>query len=201
MGTKNKTWKWTDEQKANLSKKCKESRCNNPLSKKEKQKKMEVYWTPKKKKEHSAKMAEAVKRNPDSYSKYNVSGRAKMYDVMSTSGLTKVKGTWELTVANILNEAGIKWTNDIKPYPYFFNDKWHLYFPDFYLIDYDIVVEVKGYKTDRDTAKWDSVQDKTFKVIDKDNLAGIEKGCLTWLITKRSAVSTAAPATKQCRLV
>lgn len=119
-------------------------------------------------------MRQIVKDNVDSYSKNNVSGRVKMYEVMSTTGLTKVKGTWELTVANYFNKENIKWTNNIVPYNYFWNEAWHLYFPDFYLIDSDIVVEVKGFETDRDTCKWKSVIDKKFIVIKKEELKQLD---------------------------
>lgn len=34
------------------------------------------------------------------------------------------------------------------------NNGWHLYFPDFYLPDYNLYVEVKGYETERDRCKW-----------------------------------------------
>ena len=35
----------------------------------------------------------------------------------------------------------------------------HIYFPDFYLPDFDYYIEVKGYQRDRDLYKW--------KVVDK----------------------------------
>jgi hypothetical protein len=42
----------------------------------------------------------------------------------------------------------------VNPQPYYWNGKWHLYFPDFFLPDHNAYIEVKGYQTDRDDAKW-----------------------------------------------
>lgn len=115
-------------------------------------------------------MQKIVKSNIDSYSKNNVSGRVKMYKVESSTGITKVKGTWELQVANWLNEKNIKWTNNFSPYSYYWNNSWHLYFPDFLLLDNDAVIEVKGYETERDRLKWQAVIDRKFIVIKKKDL-------------------------------
>lgn len=111
------------------------------------------FANPENRKKHSDIMLEAVKKHPDSYSASNVSGRVKSYEV----GEFTVKGTWELEVANYLNANGIKWTNIIEPIPYDWNGKVHSYFPDFYLTDFDVYIEVKGYQRDRDLAKWKSL--------------------------------------------
>jgi len=89
-------------------------------------------------------------------------------------GSDKVKGKWELRVTEFLNRNNIKWTNSIHPFNYFWKEKWHLYFPDFYLIDLDKFIEVKGYKTDRDVEKWKSV-DKELIIIDKSNLDNLKE--------------------------
>lgn len=116
------------------------------------------YWTPERRAEQSVRMKQIVLQNPDSYSKSNVSGRVKMYDIHDTNGPTKVKGTWELQVAQTLNTHNVRWTNTITPIPYMWNNTWHMYFPDFLLLDTGILIEVKGYETERDAAKWKSVQ-------------------------------------------
>lgn len=134
------------------------------------------YWSDNlHRQKHSALMHEIVKNNPDSYSSSNVSGRVKMYEVMSSTGLTKVKGKWELRIANWLNENNIKWTNNIEPYKYFWNNSWHLYFPDFLLLNNDTIIEVKGYETDRDKAKWKSVIDRKFLIIKEHEMKILEK--------------------------
>lgn len=131
-------------------------------------------WTEEERRKKSNRMLQAVLDNPDSYSKNNVSGRVKVYEVNSSAGITKVKGKWELKVAEFLNINKIKWTNNITPFSYFWNEKWHLYFPDFYLIDSDKFIEVKGYRTDRDLEKWKSVN-KELIIIDKSNIDNLRE--------------------------
>jgi hypothetical protein len=51
----------------------------------------------------SIRMKRAVQEHPESYSYDNVAGRVKLFDVQSSDGLTKVRGSWEYKVANHLN--------------------------------------------------------------------------------------------------
>lgn len=151
---------WTPEEKLNTQNR---SRTTNL-----------IYWTAEKRQEQSIRMQQVVLENKDSYSKNNVSGRVKTYEIMSSAGLTKVKGKWELAFAEWLNNSNIIWTNNISPYRYKWNNSWHLYFPDFYLEELGIIVEIKGFQTDRDLCKWASVTDKEFKVIRKNDLGNFE---------------------------
>lgn len=176
--------KWTEASKKAWSEKCKLRNStvvrvkSTPEEKEQKRlRSIEInkaYWTPEKRAEQSARMKQKVLENPDSYSKSNVSGRVKTYDVIDSNGPTKVKGLWELKVATWLNNNNVKWTNKIEPYKYFWNDSWHLYFPDFLLLESDILIEVKGYETDRDRAKWNSV-DKTLIVMKKKDILSIDE--------------------------
>ena len=175
--------KWSEEKKKAWSEKCKAGANKRTLSKEglerlrmSKKHHNSVYWTEEKRKEQSIRMKQKVQENPDSYSKSNVSGRAKLYEVFDSFGKTKVKGTWELKVANFLNKNQIKWTNNIEPFKYYWNNQWHLYFPDFHLVDSDVIIEVKGFETDRDRAKWKSV-DKKLVIVRKNNMANLEE-CL-----------------------
>ena len=114
---------------------------------------------------HSVAMLEAVKRHPDSYSKNNVVGRAKNIEYNGCI----LKGSWELKVAQYLDTHNIRWTNDIQPFPYIWEGKERSYFPDFYLLDKDVYLEVKGYKRDRDVAKWQHFP-HTLIVIDSNTI-------------------------------
>jgi hypothetical protein len=96
-----------------------------------------------------------VEKNPESYSSKNVSGRTP---IIEYNGF-KLKGSWELKFAIWLDKNNIKWTNVVRPFEYFWKNDIHLYFPDFYLIDYDRYVEVKGYERERDRCKWEVVKD------------------------------------------
>lgn len=108
------------------------------------------YWTDEKRKEHSDLMKKIVKEKPDSYSIKNVSGRVKNFIYNNTV----LKGSWEVKIAELLDNNDIVWTNKITPIPYFWKNDWHLYFPDFYLPDFDLYIEVKGYQRERDVIKW-----------------------------------------------
>lgn len=63
-------------------------------------------------------------------------------------------GSWELKYAQYLDANNIKWIRNKDSFTYFYNEKERRYTPDFYLIDSDEYVEVKGYKTEKDEAKW-----------------------------------------------
>lgn len=108
-------------------------------------------WSDERKKEHSEIMSRVVAENPEVYSN-------KQKRVIQEYNGNKFDSSWELIVAKYFDEKFIRWERNVKPFPYFWNDKWHLYFPDFYLPDEDIFVEVKGYKTDRDIEKWKAVE-------------------------------------------
>lgn len=113
----------------------------------------------------------AVDRNPDSYSSNNVSGRTR---IIEYSGF-KLKGSWELLVAKWLDHNKIKWTNKIEGINYVWPDgSIHKYYPDFYLIDLDFYIEVKGYERDIDKEKWKSV--KNLIVLKHKEIAQIKIG-------------------------
>ncbi|WP_324716422.1 hypothetical protein U7230_13840 [Carboxydochorda subterranea] len=62
------------------------------------------------------------------------------------AGSVTLDGNWELLVARSLDRAGIPWVRNRKGYPYTGRDgKLHRYFPDFYLPELDLFLEVKGY--------------------------------------------------------
>ena len=63
-------------------------------------------------------------------------------------------GTWELEYAKYLDKNNIKWNRNKKRFSYYLQDKIHYYTPDFYLIDENTFIEIKGFKTDKDEAKW-----------------------------------------------
>jgi hypothetical protein len=117
-------------------------------------------WTEEQRKKHSESMKMAVKNHPDSYTKNNVVGRVKNLEYNGV----KLKGKWELIVAQWLDENKIKWEHETKSFEY----KWNgirNYYPDFYLPDFDFFIEVKGYVTDRDLAKWENINNlKVFKL-------------------------------------
>ena len=114
------------------------------------------------KEEQSKRMKKVVLDNPESYDKKNVSGRVKNINVILGDVEYTFKGSWEVSVARFLFENKIEFTNIVEPIQYFWKEsgKIHLYFPDFYLPQYDKYIEVKGFKTARDEDKWSVLSGK-----------------------------------------
>lgn len=88
-------------------------------------------------------------------------GRAKKYNYKGVS----LDGTWELLFAQYLDENNIRWERPKIPFEYIYNETTHLYYPDFYLSDIKIYVEIKGYERDIDRIKWESVRNSGYKII------------------------------------
>ena len=70
--------------------------------------------------------------------------------------------TWEVACANRLDELGIRWIRNpgLKLKYITRGRRARNYIPDFYLPDYDIYIEVKGYWTEAARHKMKSVQEK-----------------------------------------
>lgn len=107
-------------------------------------------WDDERRKRHSTYMLNAVKKNPLSYSCEFVNGRAPR---INYNGII-LNGKWEQYVAEYLDSKHIKWERPLVPFEYFWKNSSHLYYPDFYLVDYDVYIEVKGYERERDLCKW-----------------------------------------------
>ncbi|NBT09188.1 MAG: hypothetical protein EBS98_10405 [Chitinophagia bacterium] len=63
-------------------------------------------------------------------------------------------GSWELKYAQYLDANNIKWIRNKDSFHYEFEGKSRKYTPDFYLLESDEYIEIKGYKTEKDEAKW-----------------------------------------------
>lgn len=63
-------------------------------------------------------------------------------------------GKWELNYAKWLDSNNIKWTRCKQTFEYTFEGKLRRYTPDFYLPDSKQYIEIKGYKKEKDEAKW-----------------------------------------------
>jgi len=66
----------------------------------------------------------------------------------------KLHGMWEVKYAMYLDDHHIKWRRPNEKFKYRFNEKDSYYTPDFFLEDEGVYVEIKGYKTPKDEAKW-----------------------------------------------
>lgn len=101
----------------------------------------------------SSSMKRVVKEKPESYNGVNINGKVKKYDYKGI----KLDGSWELIVAQYLDFNNIKWERTRKGFEYIWNNDKHIYYPDFYLTDYNVYIEVKGFETERDYIKWKSL--------------------------------------------
>ena len=63
-------------------------------------------------------------------------------------------GKWELKYAIYLDKNNIQWKRNKERFKYIFENKERYYIPDFYLPDTDTYVEIKGFETNKDKAKW-----------------------------------------------
>jgi len=71
------------------------------------------------------------------------------------AGYITVDGTWEYELAVYLDENQINWRRNKERFPYINEqDKQSFYTPDFYIVDHDLYIEVKGYETEKDRCKW-----------------------------------------------
>lgn len=80
-------------------------------------------------------------------------------------------GSWELAYAKYLDSKNLQWVRNKDSFAYVFEGKKRRYTPDFYLIETDEYVEIKGYKTEKDEAKWSQFpKHKTLTVLMKEEL-------------------------------
>lgn len=66
----------------------------------------------------------------------------------------KFHGMWEIKYAQYLDTQNIKWIRPIEQFEYEFEEKIRHYTPDFFLVDLNLYVEIKGYATEKDHQKW-----------------------------------------------
>lgn len=110
-------------------------------------------WDDCRRKKLSERMIQAVIDNPESYSSSNVNGRIKkcVYNDQIFDS------NWEVIVAKFLDKNNIKWIRPLNGFEHIWNNSIHIYYPDFYLTDYNLYIEVKGYIRDRDLFKWKTI--------------------------------------------
>lgn len=116
----------------------------------------------------SKSIRKAVINHPDSYSSSNVNGRVKKVEYNNQI----YDSSWEVIFVKYLEGTNYTWCKNKQGFEYIWNDKTHIYYPDFYINDLNIYVEVKGYKRDRDIYKWKSVDNLI--IISKNEINDIE---------------------------
>jgi len=87
----------------------------------------------------------------------------------------KFHSSWELKFAEYLDRDGIKWESGVDKF-YYIDDEniRRCYWPDFYLGDSDLYIEIKGYFRKKDKRKMEIIQnfysDRKFLILRKNDL-------------------------------
>lgn len=84
-----------------------------------------------------------------------------------------VDGSWELEFCKWADDNGLYFEKNYDRFDYFFNGKWRKYKPDF-KIDDNTYVEIKGYQTNKDLAKW-RYFDYNLIILKKNQIKRIKK--------------------------
>lgn len=113
-------------------------------------------------------VAEGRQRTPKPY------GRA----CITYNGIV-LQSKWELQVAVYLDENNIKWERPTEGHAYIFEGDMHSYFPDFYLPERNLYIEVKGWVQPKDVCKWEQFKHNLL-IIDKDNIKNLDNAFKKW---------------------
>lgn len=107
--------------------------------------------------EHKEKLSKIMKDVAKDNPNYSFS-KNKYFKKEIINGF-RMDSSWESIFANYLNKNDIKWVKNKKPFRYIFENEEHSYYPDFYLEDFNLYIEIKGQETEKDLAKYKSVKD------------------------------------------
>lgn len=116
-------------------------------------------------------MKRAVQLNPEAYSSAN-RGRTKQITI---DGI-KLQGKWEVDFYLWAKRNNLAIARPSSGFKYIWNGD-RTYFPDFYVEDVGFV-EVKGYATDRDYAKWNQFKDVLY-IVKKQEIEEIRNDSFT----------------------
>lgn len=125
----------------------------------------------------STRMQKAVVDHPDAYMHSN---RGRVKQIIHDN--IKFQGQWEVDfyvwckLNNISTQRCTEW------FTYEYNGTTHRYNPDFYLSEFDMYAEVKGYETERDRLKWEYLTNKHHKVlciVDKRSIMSVKNNTIT----------------------
>jgi len=123
-------------------------------------------------KKHRESMKRIAQERPESYSSSN-RGRTKQIIVDDI----KFQGQWEVDFYLWAKEQNLNPNKPTTGFKYEWNGV-RVYYPDFYLPSLELYVEVKGYETDRDRAKWENFPN-TLSIIKEAEIKQIRNGEFT----------------------
>lgn len=117
----------------------------------------------------SIAMKRAVEKYPESYTSAN-RGRTKQFII---DGI-KLQGQWEVDFYIWAKKENLNPQRPAVGFKYCWNGE-RTYYPDFYIESFNLYVEVKGYETERDRAKWSQFP-KKLCIIKEKEIREIRKG-------------------------
>ncbi len=68
--------------------------------------------------------------------------------------------SWEVNFVKYLENKNVIWERPKKCFKYHFNNGIHNYYPDLYLPEYNLYIEIKGQPNERDYEKWNQFTEK-----------------------------------------
>ncbi len=95
---------------------------------------------------------------------HNSFSRARIHEYKGV----RLYGLWEVAYAKHLDATGVEWRRPSESFPYQHEGTEHRYTPDFYLPATDEYIEVKGWPTTKDRAKWAQFPGKLRVLYGKD---------------------------------
>jgi hypothetical protein len=126
-------------------------------------------WSEEQRLKQSLAMKKAVEKYPNSYTSAN-RGRTKQIIV---NGI-KLQGKWELEFYTWAQSQNFIVEKPSEGFKYQWQGE-RTYFPDFYIKSLDLYIEVKGYETERDRAKWLHFPNK-LRIIRSEDIKKIREG-------------------------
>ena len=117
--------------------------------------------------ERRRKISEKMKSNPAAggYRIGSGVGKGGWYN-SSIAGRVYLDSSFEMRVGECLDSNGITWERNKEKFSYFYDGNFHNYTPDFKIEG--TFVEVKGFITDKDKAKWEFFPHKLILLKESD---------------------------------
>lgn len=101
------------------------------------------------------KISTTMKLNPKAGGLREGSGRGiKQWYESKIAGKVYLRSSYEIEYAKWLDTNNIIWKQNLIKFPYEWEGKIRYYYPDFYLENENCYIEIKGYETEKDKAKW-----------------------------------------------
>jgi hypothetical protein len=108
--------------------------------------------------EQRKKLSNIIKKKVDNGTWHYSFSKVRTHKFVSKYvGEVSLMGSWEWKFAKYLDDNNIEWKRPKDKFYYEYeklNSGFGYYIPDFYLVKENRYVEIKGYETDKDRAKW-----------------------------------------------